>query len=125
MARGGKSSYRDLLVWQKGCGLSVAVYHMTGSFPKSEVYGLSSQMRNAAASVPANIAEGCARGSRGDFVRFLRIAAGSLAELDTFVEICRRLDYACPGELETLQAMIDEQGKMLFGLIASVRDSES
>ncbi|MEA3399892.1 MAG: four helix bundle protein [Armatimonadota bacterium] len=109
-------------MWQKGCDLTVAVHELTRRLPREERYGLSAQMRDAAASVPANIAEGAARGSRGDFVRFLRIAAGSLAELDTFIEVCQRLDYASARDLASLRAMTEEVGKMLFGLIASVRD---
>jgi len=81
------SSYRDLIVWKKAVGLAIETYHLTDQFPKEEVYGLISQMRRAAVSVPSNIAEGSIRGSKRDFCHFLRIASGSVAELETQVEV--------------------------------------
>jgi len=118
-----KQSFKDLRVWQQGCNLAVSVYQLTASFPKEETYGLTSQMRRCAASVPANIAEGRARGGDTEFLRFLHIAAGSLAELETFVELSRRLAYAAPGKLEPIEQATDEVGKMLYGLIARIRDT--
>ena len=87
-----KTSFRDLGVWCRALDLAVEVYRLTDGFPKRETYGLTAQMRNCAASVPANIAEGRGRRGDGDFLRFLHyIAAGSLAELETLLELSRRL----------------------------------
>lgn len=121
MSDGGKQSYRDLKVWRSGVDLTEAVFRVTDSYPKSELYGLVSQMRRCASSVPANIAEGCARKGAGEFVQFLHIAAGSLAELDTFLEIGRRLEYGDSVLYLDLSRMTDETGKMLYGLINSVK----
>jgi four helix bundle protein len=87
------SSYRDLDVWNLGIDLVVSCYRITHSFPRQEEYGLSAQLRRAAVSVPSNIAEGHARASTGDYLRHLSIAHGSLAELETHLEIARRLGY--------------------------------
>ena len=84
-------SYRDLKVWQKSMDLTVRTYEVTRGFPSEERYGLTSQMRRAAASIPANIAEGRERRSTGEFLQFLGIARGSLAELETFVTLSERL----------------------------------
>jgi len=83
-------THRDLEVWTKSIELSVAIYQLTRSFPVEERFGLASQLRRASVSVPSNIAEGAGRGSRGEFLRFIAIARGSLAELQTQLEIARR-----------------------------------
>jgi len=83
-------THRDLEVWSKSIELSVAIYQLTRSFPTEERFGLASQLRRASVSVPSNIAEGAGRGSRGEFLRFISIARGSLAELQTQLEIARR-----------------------------------
>ena len=88
-----KRNHRDLAVWQEAVELVVQVYRTTEAFPKSEAYGLTSQIRRAASSVPANIAEGAARSSTADLLRFLSIANGSLSELDTHIEVAHRLGY--------------------------------
>jgi four helix bundle protein len=116
-----KSTYRDLEVWQRACDLVVEVYGLTADYPKQEVYGLTSQIRRCAASVPANIAEGRDRHSDRDFVRFLRVAAGSLAELETFLELSRRLGFAEADELACIEEKAAEVGRMLHGLIAAIR----
>lgn len=85
-------SHRDLIVWQKSMDLVVAVYRATDAFPKSETYGLTSQIRRAAASIPANIAEGQGRRLSGEYLQFLANARGSLLELDTHLEIAHRLE---------------------------------
>ena len=85
-------SFRDLQVWQKAVDLATKIYRMTESFPKTEQYGLTSQMRRAAVSVASNIAEGHRR-TNPDFARYLTIALGSLAELETQIEIAKRIDY--------------------------------
>ena len=86
-------NYKDLLVWQKGIVLVKHIYHVTGVFPGDEKYGLVSQMRRAAVSVPSNIAEGQARHSTGEFVQFLSHAEGSVAELETQLIIAAELSY--------------------------------
>src|ERR1035437_10207577 len=95
-----RCGHRDLIVWQKACEFVVIVYRITSRFPREERYGLSSQMRRAAASVPANIAEGAGRWGPVEFQHFLSIDRGSLAELDTWVEVAWRLGLISPEELE-------------------------
>ncbi len=118
-----RTSFRDLTVWQRAMDLTVGVYELTEEFPRREMYGLTDQMRRCSASVPANIAEGRGRRGDGDFLRFLYIAAGSLAELETFLALSRRLEYASEPELEQVEADAEEVGRMLQGLICTVRDS--
>jgi four helix bundle protein len=84
-------SYQDLRVWQKGMGLAEACYLLTRRFPKDEVFGMTSQIRRAATSVPANIAEGYGRDSKGEYIQFLRISQGSLKELETHLTLSRRV----------------------------------
>jgi four helix bundle protein len=87
-------SFRDLDAWRLGLELAEKIYECTGSFPKSELFGLTSQMRRAAVSVPSNIAEGRTRSSTKEFLQFISIARGSLAELVTQLELAKRLGYA-------------------------------
>ena len=108
-------SFRDLIVWQKGKDLSKMIYRATENMPKSEIFGLTSQMRRAGVSIPSNIAEGYSRKSRGEYVRGLRIASGSQAELATQWEIATELgmirnDPAIP-------KLMEEIDRMLFALI--------
>lgn len=110
-------SYRDLLVWQKGVELVKAVYALTEQFPKREQYALANQLQRCAVSVPSNIAEGQARGSRKDFRRFLRMSLGSLAEVDTQLEIASQLGYAPKESLSERTELILELRRMLFSLI--------
>ncbi len=113
--------FRDLKVWQRSLDLSVAVYSATKASPDDERYGLTSQMRRCAASIPANIAEGSARKGSGEFLQFLHVAAGSLAELETFLELARRLEYCEQEVLRSLDNTATEVGRMLYGLIAHVK----
>lgn len=112
------ASHRDLVVWQKSMDLAVQVYRLTARFPKSELYRLTSQVTRAAASVPANIAEGNARGSRRDYANFLAIAKGSLNETETFLILALRLGYLREHELAPALFLITEIGKMLTALRA-------
>ena len=98
------SSVRDLEVWQRGIELVEAIYPVSGRFPKTEVYGLTSQMRRAAISVPSNIAEGHARASTKEYLRYISIAQGSLAEIDTQLELAGRLGYVGMEELRPLRS---------------------
>lgn len=118
----GSRSYRDLTVWQKSLDLVEMTYHLTREFPPEENYGLSNQMRRCAVSIPSNISEGQSRNSNKEFERFLRIAIGSLAELDTQLEISLRLGYVGEGVKENIENFMLEIRKMLFGLIRSIQD---
>jgi four helix bundle protein len=109
-------SFRDLVVWQRAIDLSVAVYRVTDSFPRSERFGLTNQLRRASASVAANIAEGHARSSRRDYAHFVSIARGSLAETRSFLELASRLGYATPATLADVEERAAEVSKMLVGL---------
>lgn len=113
-------SHRDLLVWQKAMGLAEHVYQATRSFPRDEAFGLTSQTRRAAASIAANIAEGYGRGTRPSYVSFLRIARGSLLELETHIELAARVNLLPPEDATALLAQTNELGRMLHGLIAKV-----
>jgi len=106
-------SYKDLLVWQKGITLVKQVYLITRTFPTEEKFGLIIQMRRAAVSIPSNIAEGQARHTTGEFIRFLALAEGSLAELDTQLTIAVELNYCTPDEAAPTFALILELRKML------------
>lgn len=109
-------SHRDLVVWQKAMGLAVRVYALTEKFPRGENYRLTAQVTRAAASVPANIAEGHARGSRKDFANFLAIAKGSLMETETFLTLSIRLKYVTEEEATPALSLITEISKMLTAL---------
>ena len=112
----GVRSHRDLGVWQKSMDMVECVYALTTQFPEPEMYGLTAQLRRSAVSVPSNIAEGAARGSGKDFQRFLHVALGSVAELETQLLIAQRLKFVT----EPPMAQLDEVRKMLLGLIRSL-----
>ena len=123
------SSYKELLIWQRGIELVRELYILTDSFPKMEVYGLTSQMRRAAISIPSNIAEGYTRGHsrqhHQDFIHFLRIAFASGAELETQLIIARELGFASPKKCEVAEKLLDETMRMLNKFISSlVRSSQ-
>jgi four helix bundle protein len=105
-------SYRDLQIWQKAVDLAVHVYQITETFPKSEVYGLASQMRRAAVSVASNIAEGHSR-SQAELSRFLSIARGSLAELETQLEIAQRIGYLSHKDHTSLSEETNTLGRQI------------
>jgi four helix bundle protein len=109
-------SYRDLKVWQLGIELVESVYLLTASFPESERFGLIAQLRRSMVSVPSNIAEGHARDSTRDFLRFISIALGSLAEAETQLIISNRLNYLNGDEVQRFLGQMDELGRMLRGL---------
>ncbi len=113
-----KSHYRNLLVWQKAIALVTQVYVVTRTFPREELYGLSSQIRRAAVSVPSNIAEGQARLTPGEFRQFLGFARGSLAELDTQLIVAENLGYIT--NTGPLFEQLAEVGRMLSGLLSSL-----
>ena len=115
------TSYKDLLVWQKSLVLTVGIYELTKKFPHEEIYGLTSQMRRAAASIPANIAEGSTRGYLKGYINFLSIAYGSGAELETFLTIAKKLKYISEEELNEPTQRLDEIMRMLNGLIRKLK----
>ena len=108
--------HRKLDVWQKSMELVREIYQITSALPKNEEYGLSSQMRRAAVSVPSNLAEGAARKGKNEFKQFLNIAQGSLSELDTQVELAHMLDYMASERHRELMTKMTEISKMLYGL---------
>jgi four helix bundle protein len=113
-------SYRDLVAWQKSLDLVTEIYRCTQAFPKVELYGLISQLRRAAVSVPSNIAEGHARLTTGEFRQFLGHALGSLMEIETQILIAERLGYLDATESKGLFARTSEVGKIIRGLIQSL-----
>jgi four helix bundle protein len=115
-------SYRDLTVWQKAMDLAVDCYRLSRRLPRSEMYGLSSQMRRSAASIPANIAEGHGREHLGDYLHHLSMANGSLMELETHLLISARLTYCSSDDLKPVFLQTAEVGRMLNGLISKLQD---
>lgn len=113
-------SHRDLIVWQKAMDLTVLIYQLTKNFPKEETYGLTSQIRRASASIPANIAEGQGRRLSGEFQQFLGNARGSLLELDTHLELSFRVGYINKNQHNDLKDKISEVGRILNGLMRSL-----
>ncbi len=114
-------SYRDLAVWQLGMRITEVIYGLSKAFPSDERFGLTSQLRRAAASIPANIAEGHARSSTKDFLRHLSITVGSPAEVTTFLELAERLEYVQHEQTGELLDLCQEERRMLRGLQASLR----
>ena len=114
-------SFRDLKVWQKSHELALTVYKCTRSFPKDEIYGLTSQMRRAAASVPSNIAEGCGRSGDAELGRFLQIAMGSASELEYQLLLAHDLGYVNAEEYGQLAAKVTEVKKMLAALLRKLK----
>ena len=114
-------SHRDLLVWQPAMDVAVSTYELTRQYPRDELFGLTSQSRRAAASVAANIAEGYGRATRQAYLNFLRIARGSLKELETHLVLAQRVGLAAPERTDVLLGQTDELGRMLHGLISKVQ----
>jgi len=113
-------NYRDLIVWQKSMALVTEVYSITRLLPKEELYGLVSQIRRSAVSIPSNIAEGYGRYSTNDYTRFLQITIGSLYELQTQLEICLNLGYISKDTFEKVYEQSREIERMLSSLIKKV-----
>jgi four helix bundle protein len=117
----GSQSYRDLLVWQRAIALCTQVYKICEVFPRSELYGLADQMKRAAVSVASNIAEGQGRHHRKEFLHFLSMANGSLAELDTQRIIAENLGLTAADKSASLDESITEICKMLYALAAKIK----
>jgi four helix bundle protein len=114
-----KRNHRSLRAWQQAIELVSTIYRLTTTFPDTERYGLTSQMRRAAVSVPANIAEGAARSGTKELIYFLSVATGSLSELDTLVELAVKLGYV--GDATKIQEQIDDVAGLIMGLSASLK----
>lgn len=114
-------SYKDLKVWQKAVELVVEIYNITEKFPKSENYGLISQMQRCSVAIPSNIAEGQKRNHQKEFLQFLSISYGSGAELETQIEICKRLPKLQNIDYNKAEALLNEVMKMLNVLISTLK----
>ena len=115
--------YRELTVWQKAMGAAKEVYRLAPLLPREETYGMRSQITRAAASVPANIAEGWTRESDKEKAQFLAIAQGSLAETETFLTLCEEIGWFPKAETERLRMLLSEVGKMLTTLRRKFREN--
>jgi four helix bundle protein len=114
-------SFRDLVVWQKSLDLVTEIYRLSKKFPKDEVFGLTSQIRRAAVSIPSNIAEGRGKSSKGGFQQFLHHSRGSLAEVETQIIIAQNLGYLIAEETDPVMESIAEVGRLLHGLLTSLK----
>ena len=114
-------SFRDLTVWQRSMQMAVAVYQLTQGFPREEIYGLTSQMRRAAVSIPSNIAEGHGRLGPNEYRQFLGVARGSNFELQTQLEIARALGKGDSKLLDEVEGLSHEVGKMIFGVLQAMK----
>ncbi|MEK9134962.1 MAG: four helix bundle protein [Patescibacteria group bacterium] len=116
------NSYKDLIVWQKSIDLVAEIYNLTEKFPKSETYGLASQMQRAAVAIPSNIAEGQKRNYSKEFLQFLYISYSSGAELETQLEICKRLPKLSNLEYSKADQLLNEIMKMLNTMTSSLKN---
>ena len=114
-------SFRDLQVWQRSMELTIAIYHLTGGFPREEIFGLTSQLRRSSVSIPSNIAEGQGRSGTREFKQFLGIARGSNCELQTQLAIARALGLGDSKLLDKAESLSHEVGKMIFTLLKMLK----
>ncbi|MEK7070291.1 MAG: four helix bundle protein [Patescibacteria group bacterium] len=114
-------SYKNLIVWQKAIELVVSIYELTESLPKSEIYGLTSQMRRSSVSIPSNISEGSLRGTRKDYCHFISTSFGSGGELETQIEVLKRLPFGRNLDYSKSEKLLDEVMKMLNVLIQKLK----
>jgi four helix bundle protein len=117
-------SFRNLQVWQRSMTLVEEIYKVTGGFPRSEQFGLISQIRKASVSIPSNIGEGKRRKKQAVFLNHLDIALGSQGEVEVQLEIAKRVGFLRTAEYERLQTIVEEVGRMLNGLISSMQPPE-
>jgi four helix bundle protein len=120
MRREAAKSFQELIVWRKAHQFVLAVYRYSEAFPKSEIYGLTSQLRRAAVSIPANIAEGFKKKTKADKAKFMNIAQGSLEECRYYLILSQDLNY---GDSQQLKIQIDEVGKLLYAYHSSILTS--
>lgn len=118
-------SFRDLRVWQGGIEIVQAIYAITGSFPRHELYGLSSQIQRAAVSIPSNIAEGHARESTKEYLQHISIAQASVAEVETQLEIAKSLGYISNDHCDALSNQLSQLGKQLYALRNALLNSKA
>jgi four helix bundle protein len=121
MEKQPRNSHKDLILWQKALDLAVAVHEASATFTRAEIFGLVSQVRRAAVSIPSNIAEGSARRSTREFIAFLHIARGSLAEVETQLLLAQRVGYLSNERLAGLQLKLDEVGRIMNAVITGLR----
>ena len=121
MAKETVRSYSDLIAWQKAVKLVTEIYRVSKRFPSEELFGLTSQLRRAAISIPSNIAEGQGRLGRKEFLHFLGNARGSLGEVETQIIIARNLDYLSEAEINDIMELSAEAGRILNGLLSSLK----
>src|ERR1035438_2720651 len=114
------TSFKDLVVWQRAIQLTVAIYKLTSSFPESERFALTNQLRRASVSIASNIAEGYGKSSKGEYLLFLGHARGFCAEVETQLVIAKELEFGTKQELATAASLCDEVGKMLVALMKSL-----
>ncbi len=117
--------FRNLVVWERSHRLALDLYRETERFPRHEIFGLSSQIRRAASSIPTNLAEGCGRWGDGDMGRFIQIAMGSASEVEYLLLLAKDLGYVEPVDYETLAAKLEEIRKMLTAFYKRVRQVSS
>ena len=121
MATTPRDSYKDLVLWRKSVDLAAAIHNVTRGLPRSEMFGLVSQMRRASVSIPSNVAEGSARRTTREFIAFLHISRGSLSELETQLTIARQVGYLEDQVTAGVDALIDEVGRLINAVIAGLR----
>ena len=117
--------FKSLIVWQKSVSLVTEIYHLTEKYPKHEIFGLTSQIRRASVSIPSNIAEWHFRRSSNDYIQFLKIARGSLAELETQILISKNLNFISENQYVEFETKSIEIAKMLNSLITSIQKTKS
>ena len=117
--------FRNLTVWQKSHNLAISVYHKTKTFPKEEVYGITSQLRRAIVSIPTNLAEGCGRGSDKDFAKFAQIAIGSASESEYLIMLSHELGYLNKEDFKDLSERVCEVKRMISSLIKNLHQEKS
>ena len=115
-------THKDLDVWKKSVSLVTSIYEVTKTFPKDEIYGITNQIRRSAVSIPSNMAEGSARKGEKEFIQFLYISLGSMAELETQLIIANNLKYVKLNDYELMTGRLEEIRKMLIGLIKFVKN---
>jgi len=114
-------SYKDLNIWNKGIDIASGIYKITPRFPKEEAYGLSSQMKRSAVSIPSNIAEGFSRQHNNEYKQFLYVAVGSCAELETHLVISMNQGYISKNEYDELSRMVDHEARMIMSMVKSIK----
>ena len=124
MKEGRRRNHKDLILWQKAMALAVDVHRLSKLLPRDELFGLTSQLRRAAVSIPSNIAEGAARRSTREFIHFLHIARGSFAELETQLRLACQIGYLTDSALAPVLGRLDEVGRLLNAVISGLRRRE-